>query len=250
MVMTEINTDPEFEARQELLRGIGNKIEKMVLSNELIYLTEDDAQEIRENVNAKWEVFKEGFVWIDDGDEIKASPEKAMTGSVLAERALLVLAALGEENMTKAVIGGLEKSLVVKGGGIWKGSQRELTSENALEYAKVFLKSRYDRKNFSFGKDDGEEQKVILNRIEAMVNMIYYVLATAALQKDDPVLFQKVQTDLLLSSNFRLPLLKGQERSLNEEDRNIVLGFAQAAPIRHVVPGCLGEVMRAMAVGK
>ncbi len=248
MVMKEINADAEYVARQELLKKIGKRVEAGVVSNQLIYLSAEDARVFRNNVEANWEVFQKGCIWtIEDGEEVEVKPEDAMTRKVMNARSLLVLGALGDDLMIEVLVSGLLEALNSKGGGVWKGDKKTMNVEDVEKYARDFLNKRCFLKNFSFGKDDGEEQKVVLNRLEAMVNGVFYVLATTALEGEDNMSFELVQTDLLLSANFRLPILKGEDRSREDEDRNKVIGFGKASPINHLPPKCLTALMSAMA---
>jgi len=242
--MTE---EREIGELREALRQTGVEIEKRVVGGSLQYMFELDASLIRESVRAKWEVFEVGYTWSEQREkDVTVTPEDAMTGKVLNARALLVLAAIGEEKMTHVLLAGLTKALTVKGGSIWKGGEKVMTAEQALDYAREFIGKACSGKSFHFGKNDGEEQEIILNRLGSMINTVYYILATAALGEKNPKEFEMVQNDLLLSANFRLPIIKGWERSLDDAHRNYVLGFAQAAPINHIPPGCLSTMMERM----
>src|SRR3989339_1495476 len=231
----------EIDKLREVLRQTGDEIEERVIGGSSQYMFEDDARLIRESVGAKWVVFEEGYTWSEPGEEdVTVTPENAMTGKVLNARSLLVLAALGEDTMTRVLLAGLTKALTVKGGGIWKKEkERTMTAEQALDYAKNFIGNACFAKGFHFGKNDGEEQEIILNRLGSMINTVYYILATAVLGEINRDAFEIVQKNTLLSDNFRLPILKGLERSLDMSKRFVVLGFAQVAPINHVPPGCL-----------
>lgn len=244
--MTEDEQNQELQARKETLKKIGDGVERAIASNEQEYLSVEDAREIRRSVPADWDVFSKGKKWEVDGDVVEVTPENAMTGSVLDGRSLLVLAALGEETMKDSLIAGLSEALKAVGGGVNKRSEKPLSDKEIIGYAGEFIDQSCFVKHFRYGKDDGEVQKIILNRLEAMVNVLYYELATAALEKDSIREFRQVQSDFLLSANVRLPILKGIERSLPQEKRHSVKGFAEAAPIRHVSPGCLGKMTEAM----
>jgi len=238
------NTSEKIAERREVLRKIGVGIEGRIAANELQYLTIDEAREIRQNVLANWEVFASGHTWKEEGKaDVTITPEDAMTGTVLNARALLVFAALGEMPLKRAMLGGLSEALLQKGGGVNKKEERELSEGEVIAYARKFIEKSCSAVKFRFGADDGEVQKIILNRLEAITNALYYILATAALEATNSAAFEEVQKDLLLSSNFRLPVLKGIERSRPAEERSSVPGFAQAAPIRHLPPKCIAASM-------
>ena len=45
----------------------------------------------------------------------------------------------------------------------------------------------------------------------------------------------------------RLDLMKGKEKSIETEKRSVVRDFAQATPLRHLPPGCLGVILESLA---
>jgi hypothetical protein len=249
-----VENEIEKELVEKNLKKVGDMVEQAIVGNEVIYMDKATAAFIRENVVADFGVFTSGCVFKREAGEVVVETEEAVTGKVLKARALLLLGALGEERFRKMMAEILKHALITKGGGV-SGGENEgedysgeteviMTDNEAVMFADRFLEKGCGKLNFSFGGGENKVEKKILNRLTAQINAMYFILATSGLNDDDR---EFVQRDLLFSANVRLPILKGYERSRESESRHNVLGFAQAAPIRHLPPGCLGVGLVAIA---